>query len=91
MAAEDPSLAEGSPALKTATDNNLEGVLAGREGLLKIIVTSHAGMTTDEFKQSVADWVTASRHPNTGQRYHQMIYQPMLDLLSYLRENGCKT
>jgi phosphoserine phosphatase len=92
MAAEDPSLVEKSPALKAAAEGDLEGVLAGgEEGLLEIIATSHAGMTTDEFKQSVADWLAATKHPKTGQRYDQMIYQPMLELLAYLRENGFKT
>ncbi|MCB1498359.1 MAG: haloacid dehalogenase-like hydrolase [Bauldia sp.] len=92
MAAEDPSLAEKSPALKAAAEGDLEGVLAGGEkGLLEIIATSHAGMTTDQFKQSVADWLAATKHPKTGQRYDQMIYQPMLELLAYLRENGFKT
>jgi phosphoserine phosphatase len=92
MAAKDPSLAEKSPALKAAAEGDLEGVLAsGEKGLLEVIATSHSGMTTDEFKQSVADWLAATTHPRTGQPYNAMIYQPMLELLAYLRENGFKT
>lgn len=92
MAAEDPSLAEKSATLKAAAEGDLEGVLAGGEkGLLEVIAISHSGMTTEEFKQSVADWLAVTTHPGTGQPYNAMIYQPMLELLSYLRENGFKT
>ena len=48
-------------------------------------------MTTDEFTQAVQDWITTAKHPKTGRLYTEMVYQPMLELLSYLRANGFKT
>jgi phosphoglycolate phosphatase-like HAD superfamily hydrolase len=92
MAAADPSIVDKSPALKAAAEGDLEGILAGgHDGLLEVIATSHSGMTTHEFKESVAAWLDTARHPKTGQRSDDMIYQPMLELLGYLRENGYKT
>jgi phosphoserine phosphatase len=54
-------------------------------------MATHAGNTTDEFSQIVKDWLVTAKHPKTGKRYTQMVYQPMLELLTYLRENSFKT
>lgn len=71
---------------------DMEAALAGGErSLIKMIAATHAGMTTEEFRHAVAEWLETSRHPKTGLRYDQMIYQPMLELLDYLRANGFKT
>ncbi len=71
---------------------DLKAALAGGErALLDIIMATHAGMTTEDFSQTVKDWITTAKHPKTGQLYTQMIYQPMLELLAYLRTNGFKT
>src|SRR5262245_14591383 len=71
---------------------DLKAVLAGGErSILEIIMASHAGMTTDEFAQIVNDWIATAKHPKTGRHYNEMIYQPMVELLSYLRANGFKT
>lgn len=92
MVAADPSLAESSPGLKAAAEGDFEALLAdGHKGLLEVMAVTHAGMSTDDFKEAVGTWLEASRHPKTGQRYDHMIYQPMLELLTYLRENGFKT
>lgn len=92
MAAADPSIKERSPAIKAAAEGDMEGVLAGgHEGLLEIIALTHSGMTTDAFKDEVAAWFASARHPKTGQPYDTMVYQPMLELLSYLREKGYRT
>lgn len=64
---------------------------SGHEGLLKIVAASHAGMTTEEYQQIVLDWIRTAKHPKTGRRYTRMVYQPMLDLLAYLRANQFKT
>lgn len=64
---------------------------SGMEGLGKLIAASHAGMTADEFAQSVRDWIAEARHPTTGMAYTDMVYQPMLELLDYLRASGFKT
>jgi len=54
-------------------------------------MATHAGMTTQEFEQAVTDWTMIARHPETKRRYTEMVYQPMLELLVYLRANGFKT
>ena len=63
----------------------------GHKAVAEIIAASHAGMTADEFDSVVRDWLDSARHPTTGRRYTDMVYQPMLDLLDYLRDNGFKT
>jgi haloacid dehalogenase-like hydrolase len=63
----------------------------GEQGVLAVIAATHSGMTTDEFSRSVQDWITTARHPKTDRRYLDMVYQPMLELLAYLRTNGFKT
>ena len=69
-----------------------KGVLAGGEpALVEIVMASHAGSTSEEFDQVVRDWVATARHPKTGRLYTEMVYQPMLELLAYLRANGFKT
>jgi hypothetical protein len=55
------------------------------------MATTHTGMTTDEFDAAVSDWIKAARHPTAGRLYRNMVYQPMLELLAYLRANGFKT
>ena len=71
---------------------DLKGALAGGErALLEIMAVSHTGMTTEEFEQIVKDWLATAKHPKTGRPYTEMVYQPMLELLAYLRANGFKT
>jgi phosphoserine phosphatase len=71
---------------------DLKAALAGGErALLDVIMATHAGMTTAQFQQIVTDWIATAKHPTTGLRYTQMVYQPMLELLAYLRANGFKT
>ncbi len=73
-------------------DGDLPRVLAGGErALIELIMATHAGTTTDEFAGVVTDWLASSKHPRTGRRYDEMVYQPMLELLAYLRANGFKT
>ena len=71
---------------------DLKNALAGGEkALAEIIMATHAGMTTEEFEQIVKDWIVSAKHPKTGRLYTEMVYQPMLELLAYLRANGFKT
>jgi phosphoserine phosphatase len=58
---------------------------------MDMIMATHAGMTTGEFEKIVKDWVTVAKHPATGRLYTEMVYQPMLELLAFLRANGFKT
>ncbi len=64
---------------------------SGMEGLLKLVMASHAEMTTDEFASIVKDWLNTAHHPRFQRRYHELVFQPMLELLVYLRANGFKT
>lgn len=74
--------------LKGDTNAALAG---GEHALLEIAMATHAGMTTEAFDRIVSDWVTTARHPTTGKLYIEMVYQPMLEVLDYLRANGFKT
>ncbi len=71
---------------------DVKAALAGGEpAIFQIFTATHAGMTTDEFDQIVRDWVASAKHPVTKQLYTEMVYQPMLELLAYLRANDFKT
>jgi phosphoserine phosphatase len=59
--------------------------------LLNIVAATHAGMTTEEFSKAVSAWTVTARHPCFQRPYTQLVYQPMLELLGYLRSNGFKT
>src|SRR2546429_8508867 len=68
------------------------GALAGGERtMLEIIIVTHAGMTTAEFEQIVKDWIATAKHPKFKRPYIECVYQPMIELLAYLRANGFKT
>ena len=70
--------------VKTALDG-------GEHALLEMAMATHAGMTTTEFDKIVSDWITTAKHPRSGRLFTEMVYQPMLELLDYLRANGFKT
>jgi haloacid dehalogenase-like hydrolase len=71
---------------------DIKGALAGGEAaIFQIVTATHSGMTTVEFDQIVRDWIATAKHPVTGRLYTEMVYQPMLELLAYLRGNGFKT
>jgi phosphoserine phosphatase len=66
--------------------------LAGGEAaLIELVMATHAGMTTEAFEDTVRQWIATATHPATGRRYLDMVYQPMLELLQYLRGHGFKT
>lgn len=66
-------------------------IASGKEGLLKLVMASHAGMTTDEFADVARKWLQTAQHPRFNRLYKELVYQPMLELLEYLRANGFKT
>lgn len=71
---------------------DLKSVLAGGErSLLELVMATHSGMTTDEFESIVNEWIATARHPQTGKLFSEMVFQPMQELLAYLRANGFKT
>jgi phosphoserine phosphatase len=77
---------------KAALEGDLELLVAsGQHGLLELLMAGHAGMTTEEFADIVLEWVASARHPRFGRAYTELVYQPMLELLLYLRANGFQT
>jgi len=91
MAAEDGSILT-SDALRAAARGDIAAVAAvGEEELLEILATTHTGLTVDAFIAEVHDWMATARHPETGMAYDDMVYQPMLELLRYLRDEGFST
>ena len=92
------ALAPQHPGWKTAPPfaailtGDLAGIAAsGEQGVLQVMAATHNGMTTDEFSEAVEEWITTAKHPQTGRLYTDMVYQPMLELLAYLRANEFKT
>jgi haloacid dehalogenase-like hydrolase len=87
LAPDHPEWQDTEP-FKSVLAGDLKGVAAsGKKGLAQILAASHTGMTTDEFAAIVSEWISTARHPVTGKRYTEMVYQPMLELLDYLRSN----
>ena len=83
---------EAQEPFKYILNDDMQGVMAsGIPGLLKIVMESHAGNTTDEFEQIVKDWASTAKHPTLHRPFTDLVYQPMLELLEYLRANGFKT
>jgi hypothetical protein len=90
MAPQHPEWKNKQP-YKGILEGDLKTAMAGGEkALLDIMMTTHAGMTTDEFDKTVKDWMATATHPKTGKHFNEMVYQPMLELLDYLRANGYK-
>jgi phosphoglycolate phosphatase-like HAD superfamily hydrolase len=77
---------------KAVLDNDLEALgAAGEKGMVELVMASHAGMSTAEFEAIVTDWMDKARHPRFKRRYTELAYQPMFELLTFLRANGFKT
>lgn len=73
-------------------ERNTQALAAtGEKGLLTIMAATHAGMSTQDFRNSVLEWTASARHPRFNRPYVELVYQPMLELLNYLRANGFKT
>ena len=80
------------PPFDAILRGDMKGFLAsGEKGLAQVLAATHAGMTTSEFSRTAEDWLSAARHPRFGRPYDELVYQPMLELLAHLRENGFKT
>jgi hypothetical protein len=91
LAPEHPEWKEKEP-FASLLKGDVKGALAGGEpAIAEIVMATHAGMTTDEFEKIIQDWIAAAKHPITKRALTEMVYQPMLELLAYLRANGFKT
>jgi len=64
---------------------------AGEHGLMQLMAATHAGMTSEQFRSIVAEWLATARHPSFKRPYTELTYAPMKELLAYLRANGFKT
>jgi len=83
---------KGEQPFRAVLENDHEAlVAAGMEGLMKLLMASHAGMSTDVFARIVRDWLATALHPRFERPYTELVYQPMLELLAYLRANGFET
>jgi len=91
LAPEHPEWRERQPFQAVLEDDLRALAESGERGLLELVMATHAGMTTDEFSTIVEDWIGTARHPTSNRLYTEMVYQPMLELLEYLRANGFKT
>jgi hypothetical protein len=86
-----PEWRERQP-FRAVLEGDLTALLAGSpRDRLELLAASHAGMTTEEFERIVTDWLATARHPRFQRPYTELVYQPMLELLAYLRAKGFKT
>jgi phosphoserine phosphatase len=91
LAPEHPEWREQQP-FKAVLENDMEALkAAGMKGVLELVMASHAGMTTDEFAAIATDWIAKAEDPRFKRPYTELVYQPMLELLGYLRDNGFRT
>lgn len=90
LASKNPAWNTQQP-FKAVLENDMQTLVAsGEKGLLELVMATHAGNTTEEFEQTVKDWLAVAKHPKTGRLYTEMVFQPMLEVLAYLRANGFK-
>ena len=91
MAPQHPEWKDMEPFASVLKGDLKSALAGGEQALLEMVMATHAGMTTEEFEKSVTDWLATAKHPKTGKPFTAMAYQPMLELLAYLRANGFKT
>ena len=90
MAPQHPEWQDQEP-FKSVLAGDLKGMLSGGyHALIEIVAATHSGMTTDEFEAEVRTWLATTRHPKTNKLFTEMVFQPMLELLTYLRANASK-
>ena len=91
LAAKNPDWRVRQP-FKAVLENDVEAFAkSGKKGIAEIVMASHAGMSTEAFEKIATDWIATARHPKTGKPYTEMVFQPMQELLQYLRDHGFKT
>ncbi|MBW8787933.1 MAG: haloacid dehalogenase-like hydrolase [Rhizobium leguminosarum] len=91
LAPQHPEWKETQP-FKAVLDGDMKTLAAsGEKGLVELIMTTHAGMTSSDFQKIVTDWLASARDPKFKRPYTELVYQPMVELLAYLRANGFKT
>jgi phosphoserine phosphatase len=91
LAPQHPEWKEKEPFASVLKGDVKSALAGGEHALLEMAMATHAGTTTEEFEQIVKEWIATAKHPKTGRHYNEMIYQPMVELLAYLRANQFKT
>jgi hypothetical protein len=91
MAKDHPEWANQEPFMSVLANNMDQLAAQGQKGLLEVVAVTHSGMTVEEFQETVQDWMKSAHHPRFKQPYNKCIYQPMVEVLEYLRANGFKT
>jgi phosphoserine phosphatase len=91
LAPQHPEWKDKEPYASVLRGDTKAALAGGEKGLLELVMATHAGVTTEEFEGIVKEWISKARHPITKRPYTSMVYQPMLELLAYLRANGFKT
>jgi phosphoglycolate phosphatase-like HAD superfamily hydrolase len=91
LAPQHPEWKEKEPFASLLKGDFKAALAGGEKAILEIVMATHAGMTTEEFEKIVKDWTATAKHPKTGRLFTEMVFQPMLELLTYLRTNGFKT
>ncbi|HTR68000.1 MAG TPA: HAD family hydrolase, partial [Terriglobales bacterium] len=91
LAPQHPEWKDKEPFASVLKGDMKSAAAGGERGLVEMIMATHTGMTTVEFERIVKEWIATAKHPKTGRHYTEMVYQPMLELLAYLRANGFKT
>jgi phosphoglycolate phosphatase-like HAD superfamily hydrolase len=91
LATQRPEWRDKQP-FKSVLEGDMKALAAsGEKGIVELIAATHVGNTTEEFEGIVREWIGSARHPRTRKLYTEMVYQPMLELLEYLRANGFKS
>jgi haloacid dehalogenase-like hydrolase len=91
MSADHPEWKDEQPFKAVLEGDMQELARQGEHGILKLVMASHAGNTTGEFETIVKEWLATAKHPRFNRHYTELVYQPMLELLDYLRVNDFKT
>ena len=91
LAPQHPEWKDNEPFASLLKGDVKTALAGGEHSILEIVMATHAGMTTEEFDKDVKNWLATAKHPTTKRPYTEMVYQPMLEVLAYLRANGFKT
>jgi phosphoglycolate phosphatase-like HAD superfamily hydrolase len=91
LAPQHPDWRDREPFKSVLAGDVQRALASGEHGVLELLAATHVGNTTEEFERIVRDWIATARHPRYDRPYTEVIYQPMLELLEYLRANGFKT
>lgn len=91
LASEHPEWKDRQP-FKAAIEGDMKALAeSGHEGIAELVMASHADMSTEEFQSTVSEWLDAAKHPRFERKFTDLVYQPMMELLAYLRDNGFAT